>query len=390
MKKILLMNVLFKPNIGGIENSLSEIAEVLVKNNFSVDILCSNRNNNTDDMLCFYEKLANYNIYRYEYSFSKLSFIYNIINASKLIKKLSKENKYSYIISRSFFLVIVAYLTGIRNIKYIAPEVSFFSNKGESINSTLKTKIFSQCRSSLQTLAFVLAKEVFVFSDTMLEQVTKTTFGLAKPIKVEPGINLKRFNPPTQEDKIALRDEFNIPYDKKVILCLGRFSKIKQFDIAIDSMNYLKDDDYLLLFVGSGPERKGYEKIIKANNLQSKVKIFNSTSEPEKLYKLSDVFLMTSRYESFGQTILESYVSGLKVIAFSKASGVNTNIEKILFNCTDSYLVDQQSAINLAQTIHKAFDTKYSRLSTKRNQEISYLKRRYSWDKFISNIGISI
>ncbi|WP_356650623.1 hypothetical protein [Psychrobacter sp. APC 3426] len=43
--------------------------------------------------------------------------------------------------------------------------------------------------------------------------------------------------------------------------------------------------------------------MVTKNNLQEKVFLLNSTTSLESFYKMAHVFLMTSRYESFGQTI---------------------------------------------------------------------------------------
>lgn len=386
MKKILLMNVLFKPNIGGVENSLSEIASILKSNDYIVDIACSDKNNNSTEKLSLFEDNDNYNIYRYVYSLNRFSFIENIFNSANLLKTLKNKNDYRYIISRSYFLVIISSLVGIRDIKYIVPEVTFFSTKGGDNKISIKSQLSKYSKTILQTLSFIIAKEVYVFSDSMLHQVRKVTFNIARPIKVEPGINLKRFNIPTLEEKKSLRAQFDIPYDKKVILCLGRFSEIKQFDIAIKSVAELPQD-FILLIVGSGPEKKKYESLIHSKDLQSRIKIFDSTTEPENFYKLSDAFLMTSRYESFGQTILEAYASGLKVIAFNKDAGVNTNVEKMLLGCNEAYYVKLQSPQELAKMIVTAF-SKPSRNTS--SSDISVLKSRYSWTKFIKSIGIPL
>lgn len=387
MKKVLLMNVLFKPNIGGVENSLSEIASVLKNNDYIVDIACSDRNNNSTERLGPLEKSCNYNIYRYVYSLNKLSFIQNIFNSASLLKTLKNKNGYSYIISRSYFLVIISSLVGIRGVKYIVPEVTLFSTKGANNKVSLKSQLSKYSKAILQTLSFMIAKEVFVFSDTMIHQVRKSTFSIVSPIKVEPGINLERFITPTIEEKQKLRSQFNIPCDKKVILCLGRFSEIKQFDIAIDSIAELPKD-FMLLLVGSGPEREKYENLINVKDLQSQIKIFDSTIEPEKFYKLSDVFLMTSRYESFGQTVLEAYASGLKIIAFNEVAGVSTNIEAMLLNCKNVYFVNQQSSTSLAETICKSLIIEDDRTILTNHNNSSVLKQRYSWERFVRGIGL--
>lgn len=381
------MNVLFKPNIGGVENSLSEISKVLTNLGYEVHVVCSDKNNHSKDYLASYERDGNLSIYRYNYSNGKFSFFKNVHNSINLLSKLRTHNEYSYIVSRSYFLVIVSSLIRMGNIKYIPPEVSFFSTKDSKMKKSLKVSIVNTFKFSLQFCAFIASKEVFVFSDSMLEQVQKNTFGLVKPIKAEPGINLNKFSIPTYEEKRKLRQIFQIPEDKIVLLCLGRFSEIKQFHLAIESMQYLPEN-YLLIIVGEGPEKNHYEDIIEFKKLSYKVRVMGSTNSPELIYKLSDAFLMTSRYESFGQTILEASSSGLVIFGFSKASGVNTNTESILSSYPYAYFIDEQTSSSLAKTIINTFNNVDIK-KTRDSKVKSLLRTRFSWSSFINKIDIS-
>lgn len=388
MKKVLLMNVLYKPNIGGIENSISEISKVLISNDYKVDIFCSNRNNEDRSHLGSIYEEGKSNIFRYNYEYGKFSFFKNIINSRKTLKKITNQNEYSFIISRNYFLTIVAAITGLKNIKYIPPEVSYYSKKELQLSASLKELISDNTKFSLQFLALILSKEVYVFSESMFNQVRQISLRLTTPKIVSPGINLGRFSIPDLAEKNTIKDLYGIPKNKKVLLALGRFSEVKQFDLAISAMTLLPND-YFLILVGSGPERENYLNIINKNKLKDKVLLFDSTTKPEEFYKMADVFLMTSRYESFGQTILEACVSGLQILAFDRASGVNTNIELMLSDCEGVYLISNQSISALANTIVKSFENKkIKHASFIKNQNI--LSKRYSWSTFVSGLNIPI
>ncbi|MGP4951608.1 glycosyltransferase [Psychrobacter sp. T6-1] len=388
MKKVLLMNVLYKPNIGGVENSISEITNVLYDAGYQVDIFCSNRNNEDEEILSFFENNKDCNIYRYKYDFSKFSFFKNIFYSSKLLKNLNKENKYNHIISRSYFLTIVSWFSCIENVNYIVPEVSYYSNKGSSLEHSTMNSIVKFVKNKLQFAAFIVAKDVYVFSESMVEQVKKSSLGFISPKIVEPGINFKKFSIPTTTEKKNLRKIYNISENRTVLLALGRFSEIKQFNLAILAMKYLSEQ-YLLVIVGSGPELENYKNLINDNKLQEKILIFESTNNPEYFYKSSDIFLMTSRYESFGQTILEAAMSGLKIVAFNRKSGVNTNVKNMLLGCQDVYFVSNQSSVELAKSItlvsENTISDKFIYFNNRR-----VIKNRYSWSKLVSKLGISV
>lgn len=388
MKKVLLMNFLYRPNIGGVENSISEISKILVDQGYIVDILCSDRNNEDNKPLKSYSIIDGANVYRFKYVFGKLSFFRNIKNSVILLNKLKKNNRYDYIISRNYILVIVGNIVGFNKIKYIPPQVTYFLSSTTDSKPNLKNCLSHYLKILLESLGLFLSNEVYVFSDSMVKQTHYISLGLVNSKKVEPGIDLNKFIPSNLNEKHKLRILNNIPRDKRVILALGRYSELKQYDLAILAMQYL-NDEYLLLLVGSGPELDNYKQLISSNNLGSKVRILESTDTPEDMYKLSDAFIMTSKYESFGQTILEAYASHLKIIGFSKESGVNTNIEDILSNYDQVFLADRQASLELSNKIKEAFAINND--SNKLNiYDNSILNERYSWSRFIQRIGIPI
>ncbi|WP_201610404.1 glycosyltransferase [Psychrobacter submarinus] len=378
------MNVLYKPNIGGIENSISEISKVFIRQGYEVDILCSDRNNEDDSHLDLFCGIDGATIYRYEYAYKGLSFIKNVLNSRKSIRKLTNKNDYSFVISRNYFLVIVAAMSGLKNIKYIPPEVSYYSKMGEQTKLTFHKLVSDSVKFSLQWSALMIAKDVIVLSESMFDQVKRISLGMVLPRIANPGVNLQRFSIASLEEKKRLKNLYDIPQNKKILLALGRYSDVKQFDLAIMAMTKLPSD-MLLIVVGSGPELKKYQDIVIKNNLKDKVVLLNSTTSPESFYKIADVFLMTSRYESFGQTILEACVSGVQIVGFSKKSGANTNIESMLSECKGVYFVDEQSSVALARAVEKSFlDNQSLHAIFSHNQKI--LKRKYSWTKFVSVI----
>src|SRR5207244_2808711 len=62
------------------------------------------------------------------------------------------------------------------------------------------------------------------------------------------GVDLELFNKPTEQEKQTIREQYNIPLDKFVVLFVGRFVPKKGFDVLYNA----KDPAYLLVFVGGG------------------------------------------------------------------------------------------------------------------------------------------
>src|SRR5690606_3934283 len=133
---------------------------------------------------------------------------------------------------------------------------------GEPKHFLLRVKRMLDAR--LQILAFTFS-DVYVFSNTTKKQIMDVSKLKLPPKIVNPGINLQRFSLPSLDKKNNIRNKIGIPLNKKVILCLGRFSGLKQFELVIKSMEKLSDEYYLAI-VGDGPEGQNYKILSESSN----------------------------------------------------------------------------------------------------------------------------
>lgn len=94
---------------------------------------------------------------------------------------------------------------------------------------------------------------------------------------------------------------------------------------------------FSLTFVGDGPERKKLESFIKANNLESKVKLVGKIPREiiTKHLDESDIFAMASRGEAFGLVYLEAMARGCITIASR-----NEGIDGVIKDNVNGYLVE--------------------------------------------------
>lgn len=380
-KKVLILNALYYPNIGGVENSIRELSQVLKDKGYAVDVVCSNRNYTDTRVLEDIEHLESATVYRYDYPAGIKGYFLQFINCYRLLRKLKADNPYTLVVARHHVPVLCAKAAGFKNIHYMVASVQFFQDLKLASWKRPLALTAHLIRSGLQSLAF-LSSNPFVFSDTMARQVRKASGMMKTPQRSRPGISLQRFHPVGHDQKLQLRLDLFIPTDKKVLLCVGRFSELKQFDIAIQAMAFL-DDSFHLVLVGDGPERGAYEKLIDRYGLSRQVSLRASSLSPEAYYQASDAFLMTSRYEAFGQVLLEATASGLPIVAFSSRSGVNTATESVYSGTTTLvHYVHRASAKALAQGIVEAL-RKYPKPDPSERQRFI---EPYSWEQTVDTL----
>lgn len=106
-----------------------------------------------------------------------------------------------------------------------------------------------------------------------------------------------------QED--ALSD-----FDGIKIVTVGRYNKVKGYDIAIDACKILVDKGYNIRWyaVGEGPFRNDMEKQIDNLKLNDSFILLGAKANPYPYVKAADVYVQTSRFEGFCLSLTEARI----------------------------------------------------------------------------------
>lgn len=177
--------------------------------------------------------------------------------------------------------------------------------------------------------------------------------------------------------------------ENKLIISAGRFSEEKGFDLLLEAFEFVVKEhpDWKLAIFGEGKEKEKMKKIIIDK------KIYNNVILMPKSDKLNDemlkasMYVLSSRYESFGMVLLEAMALGIPCVSYSCAGP-----SEIIRNNEDGILVPEQDIKGLANGINKLIEDKELRirLGAKARENIA----RYSlesigtkWDKIIETIS---
>ena len=120
-----------------------------------------------------------------------------------------------------------------------------------------------------------------------------------------------------KRSKNEIFKEYNLPYDKKIIIFVGRLEKYKNPLECIELIKKI-DQVYHLVIIGNGSLQGQLLTLIKNNNLESKVTYINQIKNDKihELYSISDYFINFNKVEIFGMSILEALYNGVTVIAY--------------------------------------------------------------------------
>jgi glycosyltransferase involved in cell wall biosynthesis len=141
-------------------------------------------------------------------------------------------------------------------------------------------------------------------------------------IKTIPnGIDINKFSPVTQEEKLFLRSKLNLPTDKIIFCYTGRIARTKGIMMLAQVWKEIaqKYNNVFLLFVGSGKNsfddcENELREFIKNNELNRCIFATGRVDETYVYLQASDVFVFPSDYEGFGFGILEGMACGLPAV----------------------------------------------------------------------------
>lgn len=152
-----------------------------------------------------------------------------------------------------------------------------------------------------------------------LRQETFKSFQIEKEIEVIHNfVDVARF----RRKGIDAFKRVIAPNAEKILLHASNFRKIKRIeDVVRIFANVVQKVPSKLLFVGDGPERPAAESLSRELGIQEEVRFVGKQEQMEEILAISDLFLLTSEYESFGLSALEAMAAGVPVIS-SNAGGL--------------------------------------------------------------------
>lgn len=105
----------------------------------------------------------------------------------------------------------------------------------------------------------------------------------------------------------------------KWITAVGRLVHQKGFDLLLQAFAALAEEfpEWNLVIWGTGPERSKLEDMASRLGLSARVRFAGVSERPGGWVENSDIFVMSSRYEGWGNALAEALAAGIPSISFN-------------------------------------------------------------------------
>jgi glycosyltransferase involved in cell wall biosynthesis len=244
---------------------------------------------------------------RVGYFFSRFSYLYIFFKCFFPLKKLLKTEKPDYLLIHLITLLPIVLLIFFKfETKFILrisgyPKLNLFR---KIIWKLASKKIHIVTAPTLLTLDYIKSQNIFD---------EKKIIFLPDPVyQIREIVN--------QKNELV---EEHLDIKKKYIISVGRLTNQKNFSLLIKAFNEIRkiNDQFKLLIIGEGEEKKNLELLIFNLNLKNDIIFLGFKENVFKYINLSNLVLSTSLWEDPGFFLIESGILNKPIISSDCPNG---------------------------------------------------------------------
>lgn len=199
------------------------------------------------------------------------------------------------------------------------------------------------------------------------------------------GVDTDMFCPPTAEERRNLRKKFNLPEDAVVVGFTGRKQEVKGFHVFLRSARHLLQKYRDLHVIAVGPE---LEEAKKENSYSQRQEIRQELikcgryleysampqAELSAIYKISNILLLPSLWDTQGMAQLEAMASGCLTVS-SNRGGIRESIR----HQETGFLLDDPEDIERVNATLEDIIEKHEGLDCVRSQAREHILNNFEW-----------
>mgnify|MGYP001547639783 CR=1 FL=1 len=206
---------------------------------------------------------------------------------------------------------------------------------------------------------------IICVADSLRQKLISKGVEADKILVLRNGVDRNIFYPVNSSERAVLRKKIGI--DNQTVLAVGNLTKIKGFDLLLDSL--AKTAEINLIIIGEGEEKDNLMHQAKSLNLTNRVRfIYNiSQSKLRDYYNAADILVLASIREGMPNVVLESIACGTPVVS-TNVGGVS---EVLTPEC--GIIIKKRDSAHIAEAIEKVLLGNYSR------EKIATIGGKNSW-----------
>ncbi len=221
-------------------------------------------------------------------------------------------------------------ISGLHHVNLVSIWAKALSGANTKLVVTVHGPLSLEIGKSKKTLAKVIPLLVKMFY-TRADKIVCVSSGIAKELVERyrlPEDKIEVIYNPVITSNIFVKAQEPVyhtwfePGQPPVILSAGRLTQAKDFETLIRAFALVREKVHTrLMILGEGPDRPKLERLVESLQLSECVCMPGFVDNPYKYMKRSAVFVLSSRWEGFGNVIVEALALGIPVVSTNCPSG---------------------------------------------------------------------
>jgi len=169
------------------------------------------------------------------------------------------------------------------------------------------------------------AARIIAISDAVRNILVSDGIAPERIVRVHSGIDLEAVRRTKSGD---VRRELGLPLDPSLAVAVGALDEYKDHATLVGAAAVLRPGkpDLHWAIAGEGPLRSALEHLIAAHSLGDRVHLLGHVAEPLRLIAAADLFVMSSREEGLGTSVLDAMALDVPIAA-TTAGGIPELLE---------------------------------------------------------------
>ena len=212
-----------------------------------------------------------------------------------------------------------------------------------------------------------LRRITYPLANTLVVQTQKIKGFYEKKIRPEKIVILP--NPISKE--LSKKRDPNLP-KKNFILNVGRLHEQKNQKLLINAFSNLNSEDWQLVIIGDGPEKKHLNRLIQNSRNPKSIILAGKKQNIEEYYNRAKIFAFTSNYEGFPNALIEAMHFGIPCISTDCPTGPSELIDDkngFLIPVENQKALEEKMQILINNSALRNLFSKRSPAATKRFEE---------------------
>lgn len=208
---------------------------------------------------------------------------------------------------------------------------------------------------------------------------------------ISNGVDIKKFCPVNREEKIKLKNEYNIPQGKIIVVCPRRWAPTKEIIYLIKAIDILVNRYCMknIIFIFAGNDYADYLEykneilnIVNNKSLNEFIYLEGNLDykNMNQLIKLSDIVVIPSLMEAISLSALEGMACG-KIVIGTNVGG----FPQIIKNGWNGFLVNAGNEKELSRII-ELISKDICRYSDVCKNARKFVESKYSWSYIVQRI----